>query len=232
MRLAASFILLGCLCTGPVSLLAQDAAAEEPELPSVRKGKLLLGAYFNFSVSTIEKTRVNGINTDTDAISAGMNVTVGKMLSDHWGLLMVAGYRKTSNSTPVTVGNYSATFEDSREDYVIAPSVRYYKLISEATYFFVQGNVYFSKGNMSDDEFDGTSKVNVKLNTQGYGVGISPGFSYFMTDKLSTEISIGLLGYTILTGDDAKGNKTVTRTFSSLLYLNSVSLGFVYYLGK
>lgn len=232
MRVAASIFLSGCLCTWAVHLFAQDITPEEPEQLSIRKGKVMLGSYFNFSVSTIEKTRVNGINTDTDAVSAGINITTGKMLSDHWGLMLIAGYRKTSNSTPVTIGNYSATFEDSREDYIIAPSVRYYKLISDATYFFVQGNVYLSKGNTSDDEFDGTSKVNVKLNTTGYGIGISPGFSYFMTDKLSTEISIGLLGYTILNGTDGKGNKTVTKTFSSLLYLNSVSLGFVYYLGN
>ena len=147
-----------------------------------------------------------------------------------WGLLLIAGYSQSSKVTPFTVGGNSFTFEERTEDYSFAPAVRYYKLIGDATYFFVQGGILFSRGNSQSDEFDGTSIVTLDFKTTGFGAGISPGFSYFMTDKLSTEISIGLLGYSIFTGEDDKGNKTVSKTFQSLLYLNSVSLGFVYYL--
>lgn len=58
---------------------------------------------------------------------------------------------------------------------------------------------------------------------------ISPDISYFMTDRLSTEISIGILGYSKFSGEDDVGNKTETLTFQSLLYLDPISLGFVYY---
>lgn len=209
---------------------AQDTMDEPVEELSIRKGKVLLGSYFSFSASTVEKTRSRGINTNSDVIAAGINITGGKMISDHWGLLMLAGYRQSSSSTPITVGTVSTVFEDNREDYIISPAVRYYKLISDATYFFVQGNIFVSRGSSATDELDGNQKITVNLSTQGFGFGISPGFSYFMTDKLSTEISIGILGYSILKGEDDQGNKTVARTFQSLLYLNSVSLGFVYYL--
>lgn len=209
---------------------AQDTMDEPVEELSIRKGKVLLGSYFSFSASTVEKTRASGLNTESDVIAAGINITGGKMISDHWGLLLMAGYRQSSTSTPISAGTVSTVFEDTREDYIISPAVRYYKLISDATYFFVQGNIFVSRGSSSTDEFDGTQKVTINLNTQGFGFGISPGFSYFMTDKLSTEISIGILGYSILKGEDDKGNKTEAKTFQSLLYLNSVSLGFVYYL--
>lgn len=209
---------------------AQDTLDEPVEELSIRKGKVLLGSYFSFSASTVEKTRASGLNTESDVIAAGINITGGKMISDHWGLLLMAGYRQSSTSTPISAGTVSTVFEDTREDYIISPAVRYYKLISDATYFFVQGNIFVSRGSSSTDEFDGTQKVTINLNTQGFGFGISPGFSYFMTDKLSTEISIGILGYSILKGEDDKGNKTEAKTFQSLLYLNSVSLGFVYYL--
>ena len=128
-------------------------------------------------------------------------------------------------------GGKSYLFEDKRVDYVIAPSIRYYKLISEATYFFLQGTVFVSRGTSESDELDNNNNI-VQLNfkTRGLGVSISPGFSYFMTKKLSTEIAIGVLGYSILHGEDGLGNKTDTKTFQSLLYLNSISLGFVYYL--
>lgn len=163
-------------------------------------------------------------------LQAGINITVGKMLSDRWGILLLAGYNQANTTTPVTVGLTTITFEDQSESYSIAPAVRYYAPISEEVWFFMQGAAFISRGNTTTDEFDGTSKVTVKLNTRGWGFGISPGISYFLTDKLSSEISIGLLGYSVFSGDDGLGNETTARTFQSLLYLNSVSLGFVYYL--
>lgn len=222
------FFLLTLIAS--VNVCAQDTVDEPAEELSIRKGKVLLGSYFNFSIATVEKTRANSLDTKSDVLRAGINITGGKMLSDHWGILLIAGYSQSSTTTPVSVGAINTVFEDFKEDYTIAPAVRYYKLISDATYFFVQGTVFVSRGTSTSDEFNGTNKVSVKLKTQGFGVGISPGFSYFMTDKLSTEISIGVLGYSITSGEDGQGNKTVAKTFQSLLYLNSVSLGFVYYL--
>lgn len=219
-------LLWAALAYSPVK--AQDSTTSE--LP-IQKGKVLLGTYFEFLAGTVEKTRISPRpSTKSDLISASINITVGKMLSDRWGLLLLAGYSNSSTTTPVTVGPNSTTFEDFAESYSIAPAVRYYAPISEEVWFFMQGAAFISRGKTSTDEFDGTSKVNIKLNTRGWGFGISPGISYFLTDKLSSEISIGLLGYSVLSGDDGKGNETTARTFQSLLYLNSVSLGFVYYL--
>lgn len=208
----------------------QDTPDEPAEYVSIRKGRVLLGTYFNFSVATVEKTRTARIDTKSDVLDAGINITVGKMLSDRWGILIIGGYSQSSTTTPLTIGGNSFKLEDSKEDYTIAPAVRYYALISEATYFFIQGTVFLSRGTASTDEFNGTGIDNLKFKTHGFGVGISPGISYFMTNKLSSEISIGVLGYSIFSGEDDLGNKTEARTFQSLLYLNSVSLGFVYYL--
>lgn len=128
------------------------------------------------------------------------------------------------------MGGIPYEVNDERTDFLIAPAVRYYALVSEGTYFFVQGTIFVSRGTMQSQEFDAGQIVNLNFKTNGFGVNISPGISYFMTDKLSTEISIGILGYSLFTGEDALGNKTETVTFQSLLYLNSISLGFVYYL--
>lgn len=227
MRTSTAFLALCLFLVAPLFSFAQEE--EEKDEPSVKKGKVLLGAYFSFSASTVEKTRVNRY-TETDVIRTGINITVGKMLSDHWGLSLIAGYNRLSSNTPVETPQFSGVFENLQENYSIAPAVRYYVEISDATYFFVQGGIFVSRGKSRSDEFDGTSKVTVNLETKGFGVGLNPGISYFMTDKLSTEISIGVLGYSIVSGEDESGNKTVARTFESLLYLNSVSLGFVYYL--
>ncbi len=209
--------------------LRAQGSAEAVEEKSVKKGKVLLGTYFSFSSATIERTRAIRPYTETDALGTGINITVGKMLSDHWGLSLIAGYDRESKTTPSPVG--SLVFKQINESYSIAPAVRYYAEIGDATWFFVQGGFFVSRGKSSEDEPDGSGGiVTVNLETKGFGVGLAPGISYFMTRKLSTEISIGVLGYSIISGEDDSGNKTVYKTFESLLYLNSVSLGFVYYL--
>lgn len=223
----AKLLALLILFSAVFPAVAQEEGKEEDA--SIRKGKTLLGTYFNFSTSTVEKTRVNRY-TESDVLAVGINITGGKMLSDHWGVLLIAGYDRVSTTTPIETPTVSAVFEDLAESYSIAPAVRYYTEISDATYFFIQGGFFVSRGKTRSDEWDGTAKTTVRLDTKGFGVGLSPGISYFMTNKLSTEISIGILGYTIVSGEDDSGNKTVARTFESLLYLNSVSLGFVYYL--
>ncbi|HRI78026.1 MAG TPA: hypothetical protein PLR06_00705 [Cyclobacteriaceae bacterium] len=226
-------LFIAFILVGPFfNVGAQDvrtAGASEEE--SVHKGAVLLGAYFNFSLSTVTKTRVNRIDTQSDVTRIGLNLNGGKMLSDHWGLLLSVGYLESNATTPVTFSGKSYTFEDNTSNYVISPSIRYYKLISEATYFFVQGTASISRGTADSDELDDNNNiVHLNFNTRGWAVNISPGFSYFMTKKLSTEISIGILGYSVFNGEDGKGNQTETKTFQTLLYLNSVSLGFVFYL--
>lgn len=225
-RPCAAILLLACI----LSAEAQTADAEAAEEPSIRKGKVLLGSYFNFSLSTVDKTRVGRPSTSKDVVDIGINITTGKMLSDRWGLILIAGYAKTTSVTPIP--GTLVTLDENSEGFSLAAGVRYYALISDATYFFVQGGFQFSRGNTSADEINATATglENIKLKTHGFTVGLSPGVSYFMTKKLSTEISIGLLGYTIVKGEDDSGNSTEVRAFQSLLYLNSVSLGFVYYL--
>jgi hypothetical protein len=217
--------------TQSFNVLAQDQKADAGSEESVHKGAILLGSYFNLSLSTVAKTRVNRIDTQSDVTRIGVNITGGTMLSDHWGILFSAGYFESNVATPITFGGQTYLFKDNSLNYIISPSVRYYKLISESTYFFVQGSASITRGTADSDELDNNNNI-VQLNfkTRGWGVGISPGFSYFMTKKLSTEISIGILGYSVITGEDDQGNKTETRTFQTLLYLNSVSLGFVFYL--
>lgn len=223
-----SLLLIACTSLCSMPLIAQDTTATETM--SIRKGKILLGTYFEFQAGTVEKTRVSRPGTASDLLSASINITVGKMLSDKWGILLLAGYSQTNVTTPIPGSPTGANFATYAESYSIAPAVRYYAPISEEVWFFMQGAAFISRGKSSEDEIVPGGITTIKLNTRGWGFGISPGISYFLTDKLSSELSIGLLGYSVFSGDDGLGNETTARTFQSLLYLNSVSLGFVYYL--
>ena len=203
---------------------------DQPNDGIIKKGTWLAGSYFNFSNSTTSKNRVFANDTESSQIKLGGNVTGGKMISDHWAFLLNLGYVSSKSVTPATLNGTTYNLGDERSDLFIAPSFRYYQLMSEGTYFFVQGIVYTSFGTLNVDEFDRNNLVTTyNFNTNGLGFNISPGITYFMTKKLSTEIAIGILGYSILKGSDEFGNKTETDTFQFLFYQNSVSLGFVFY---
>ncbi len=233
------WILMFSLLTG-MPVFAQlpkaevsDAEGPKPEEPNdgvIKKGTYLIGSYFNFTTTSTSKNKVRGIDTETSQIKLGGNFTAGKMLTDHWGFLINLGYVSTDNTTPQIVNGTLYNMEESRADFTIAPSLRYYKLVNEGTYIFIQGTIQASVGTLNSDEFDKNDNVvEYKYKTTGFGVGIGPGITYFMTKKLSTEIAIGVIGYQTLNGKDDLGNKTQTNTFQSLFYQNSVSLGFVYY---
>lgn len=92
-------VLLSLFLLATVHLAnGQEAKEEASSDQSIRKGKVLLGSYFDFSKSTIDRTRVGRSNSSTDALSVGINITGGKMLSDHWGLLLIAGYSESSTT--------------------------------------------------------------------------------------------------------------------------------------
>lgn len=226
-------ILLSSFLFSAFGSWAQDLKRDSADEVQLKKGTRLIGSYFNFSTSNTTKTKAKGIDTEASQIKLGGNVTVGRMLSNHWGLLLNAGFVSTRTSTPQLIKGSLYNLEDSRSDFTIAPSLRYYKFVSDGYYLFIQYTVYASAGTLVNVELDKNDNVfRYTYKTNGLGMGISPGFTYFMTKKLSTEISIGVLGYSTLSGKDAFGNKTQVKAFQSLFYQNSVSLGFVLYLSR
>jgi hypothetical protein len=229
-----TIILLGAFMFSAFGLWAQDLKKDSADNNGqIIKGTRLIGSYFNFSTSNTTKTKVKGVDTESSQIKLGGNITVGKMLSNHWGLLLNAGFVSSKTSTPQLINGSLHNLEDNRSDFTIAPSLRYYKFVSEGYYLFVQYTVFASAGTLVSDELDKSDNVlRYTYKTKGLGMGISPGFTYFMTNKLSTEISIGVLGYSALNGKDAFGNKTQVKAFQSLFYQNSVSLGFVLYISR
>jgi hypothetical protein len=226
-------LIVNLCCTSSGS--AQDSELKSDTDAPIKKGTFIIGSYFNFSTLNTSRDRIKGFDTQTSNIRLGGDFTAGKMISNHWGFIVNLGYTSTSSSTPQVNGTGASAIlynlKSSQSDFVVMPALRYYKVVSDGYYLFIQTSAHFSFGSISSDEFDKNDNlVHYDFSTTGFGMGISPGLTYFMTKKLSTEISIGILGFSVLNGKDNYGNKTQTTNFQSLFYQNSVSLGFVYYL--
>jgi hypothetical protein len=217
------------------SLRAQNDSTKSDDDVPIKKGTFILGSYFNFSVLNTSRDRARGFDTETSTTRLGGDVTMGKLFTDHWAWVLNFGYTSTSASNPQVVGTgASATLynlKSEQNDFKITPSLRYYKAVGEGYYLFIQTSAQVTFGTLASDELDKNDlPIHYNFNTVGFGMGVSPGMCYFVSKKLSTDISIGMIGFSILNGKDNYGNKTQISNFQSLFYQNSISLGFVYYL--
>ena len=224
--------LIGLVFRGTLAK-AQDTQTDSTSEAYISKGKILISSIFNFSFTNTANNRTTGVNYESKQSQLGGYVGVGKMFSDHWGVLIDLGSISTTTSTPTWINGALDNLSVQKIDYSLVPMIRYYKSIDESVYFFVQAAAAASVGTLESNELSLNNKVvHYSFSTHGYNVGISPGFSYFINSKLSSEMAIGLIGYSYYHGSDNLGNNIKTTSAQSLIYLNSISLGFVLYLSR
>jgi hypothetical protein len=198
------------------------------------KKQLLLGVFVDFSSNDNTRTSASGVLTGTSTLTLGGDLTLGYMLSDKIGLLVKGGYTEsrplTYINTIYTNGN-NVTLKDDDISYIVTPMLRYYKKLNDDNYLFLQVRVPFSFGTYTTQIYDINKRMITEDTYNKFGVGayLVPGFTSFISKRLAAEIAAGSFGYSYYDGIDSKGNTTHVGGFDALLYINSVSLGFVFY---
>ena len=94
-----------------------------------------------------------------------------------------------------------------------------------ARYYFTPANKFSFFGNLGVDYMSMNDKID-KVKTTGFGLSVSPAISYFVSDKLAMEASIGSIGYSSLK-TDITGSKAL-NTLNVNFDLSSISYGLVY----
>lgn len=94
-------------------------------------------------------------------------------------------------------------------------------------YYFTPANKFSFFGNLGVDYTTSKDKLaNPEIKTNGFGVSVSPGISYFLSNNLAIETSIGLLGYKS-EKVDLPGAKAL-NTFQFNLGLSNIAFGINY----
>jgi hypothetical protein len=210
------------------------ASKEEPNDGVIRKRTRFIGTFFNFGNTFDTESTSNGVKSGTSTITLGGNLTGGYMISNHWAALVNVGISKVDATTYDYKTNAAGDIFDlnsQKINYTFTGSLRYYKLVSEGNYFFLQfsGQYLFGSDYRTSSNNTKSTQTHNNYNDMGGGVALNPGFTSFISKHLAAEISIGVLGYAVQTGQDDLGNTTAKGGFQFLLYQNSVNLGFVYY---
>jgi len=231
-----------CLSAGAQSksdsLFHKHASVSENDTsgPCLEKHEFMIGVIFNFSGLQDTKTTVAGYTTGTNTLTLGGELALGYMLTKRLAFQIKGGYSETRTDnysvlTPV-VNPIGLTLRDDDIKYYVTPVLRYYIPIADDNYFFLQLRAPFSFGQFSTQTYDASKKtINTDVyNKSGIGAYLQPGFTTFLSKRIAAEIAAGNFGWETYDGKDAAGNTTHTGGWQSLLYLNSVSLGFVIYL--
>lgn len=176
-------------------------------------------ATFGFSKNDVFVSGSVGYSSQKtgDVKNSQFDVTprVGYFVSDNFAVGGQLGYRSTENTYYDGIG----MSESKNTAFEVGAFARYYRTPANQFSFFGQLNAIYTAGK-TEYEGSGESKVS------GFGFGLVPGISYFVSGHIALETTFGLLGYNTSKPDEDGAEST--NNFNLNLNLNNVTFGIVY----
>ncbi|MFU8842273.1 MAG: outer membrane beta-barrel protein [Bacteroidales bacterium] len=192
-------------------------------------GKILMTGGLNFSSTTPKyEVKSGGSTTTTDGTKItlfGINLSGGYFIADNIAVGLGIGFENSKSTSE----SDNAKMTDTDNMLSVAPFARYYIPYSDQFAFFGQLTAGFGFGKSKDEVTSGSTTTTTETDNSMVMVGISPGFSFMMTEKVGLEMRYGFLGWSSYTsktegtGDDYA--KLTTSTFGLNLDLNSLVFG-------
>lgn len=195
----------------------------------IKKDAVLLGGHISFGSN---KTSTTPASSETKNNSATFNLLAGKAFKQNQVFGLYGGYGQ-SKSENIFTNNTATTTNTS---YSAGVFYRHYKNLSKNFYFFGEATAGYN-GNKSVNKNQQPATKSTFTNN-GVAIGISPGISYQVCNKLQLEVLMpqfaGLqYGSTKSTANNGSVSKSSGFNFSTNLntsLLNSLALGFKFIL--
>lgn len=184
----------------------------------IMRGTSVISGDLSASYSTDEWTDGTAKYLDFSLIPS-----FGYFLADNFQLNIALEVNYSTSKTPyMNLGEN----KDETLSYYFVPSVKFYKAVTDKFYFNL--GIFFRYG-MRDTKYTPYFGTETKRNFSTIGMGIQPGFTYFVTDKIAFTSSLGTIGYTLINNktDDKKSGG-----FGFNFGLNSLYFGLSFYLPK
>lgn len=147
-----------------------SAQEEKEKLGDIPAGLQFVKAGFSFA---------NSKTGDAKSSSFSVLPVYGRFVAPNlsFGIGVAYNSNKIENANGTTIGDSNG--------YTFLGLSRQYKHIAKPFFVFLQEDISYSssKNKISD------------VKTNSFGIGISPGFNYFMSDNLSIDVTLGRLGY-------------------------------------
>ena len=202
--------------------------------------KIILSAIaistFGFaSAQETESTAAKGFNNGDAVITGSVGFSsqkTGDMKSNSFTLTPAVGFFVSDN---IMIGGqlgYTSTTEDQdifndgdlyevkTNAFEVGAFGRYYATPKSDFSLFAELGIAYATAKQEVESFEGESKVN------GFGIGFTPGISYFIGSNWAIEATIGELSYTSFKPDNDGAESTDTFTLN--LDLSNITFGVLY----
>ena len=167
--------------------------------------------------------RTNEDNAGTSKyLDFSITPSIGYFLAQNFSLNVALSASYTNYTTPSALGDS----KNNSLGYNFTPYIKFYKTVTDKFYLNLQ--VFFLYG-LRDEKYTPPGGSESKTSYTDMGMGIRPGFSYFVTDKIAFTSSLGTIGYS-LTNDNTNDKKA--GQFITSFGFNSLYFGLSFYLPK
>lgn len=195
----------------------------------IEKGTWLIDGSISFS-DNHNRFEVEGTDDSSDqesfnfALAPKIGYTIKRNLTAGLGL----EYSRTKGSAITTTENSGSSGGSSlSQSFNISPFLRTYIGLNQNLALFVQGELqYGRRWSESTDNNEPSSFTGIQNQYRG---GIRPGLTYFMSNKLAIETSIGFLGYSRFDTEDSDTSSGSGSNFGLSLNSSDLFFGIAYY---
>ncbi|MFO7844679.1 MAG: outer membrane beta-barrel protein [Bacteroidales bacterium] len=185
--------------------------------------QIKVGGAIGFSGQSSKATSEGTTNEGPTNIKIRLLPNVEYMLSNNLSIGGQIGFSFTQSK------NDGADTKNSLFMFQISPYARMYFPLNDNLSFFGEGGIQFARG---------TEKVTVGNTTNDgdtqtqFGIGVIPGLSYGLSDKVSLELKTGFLGYQLTSVNDNADPETTTKynDFRFNINFSSINFGIKYQL--
>jgi outer membrane protein len=203
------------------------------------QGTLFIGGGLGISAGggkTESKTGSTTVSTDNPkTTSLSISPGIGYFIADN--LAIGLDFNVGVNTSKTKGTNFTNT--KTGTSLGVSPFIKYYKMVNDNFGFTGAFSVQVSSQKTKEKyESGSTSTTSDGPKYSNLGIGITPGFVFFPSEKIGIEANFGFLGYQSVKNEyQANTNTRVTYTSNSFglnatTFTPAFQLGFRYYLGK
>lgn len=190
-------------------------------------GNLLLGGSLQFRDQEDQYShRIDGKNTNN---SFGGQLQGGKFVRDKLALGLGVQYTFSKNTSEIHDSNLSQYTTYKIENFTAGPFIRKYVALTEKFFFYGQGTTGLTFWELKQETSNNNSNLQSHSRYLGVSAAISPGLTYFISDKVGLDLGNSGLSYSYYRGRE---NKSHSHSINLGLDLASLTYGVRFYFAR